>query len=435
MRTTLRTTSRTTLLLAVLVTVVAGGAAHGAPAPTLDELVAAGRRHALSTIEQTHVVTEAEAARDVATGALWPSLSATAGYTHNQYEVVVSIPRGTDAPLDATITPSDQLDATVQLTVPLLDLGSRRQIRAAEANVTASRAAQRATAVDVDRAVVRAYYQWLGGQALVQAARASEAAADSTLALTERRASAGLAVELDTARARAQRAHAQKAIADARLVVAGAVRQLSTLTGIRPDGDGPPLPEDVRPEAAVESFLSVTAQLPELATARAEREAALARAAVERAAYLPVVSAFARERLSNAAGFGDAFNWAAGVQLSWTLDRRIPARVAQTRAASAVSAVRLARVEQDARDRVIDAWDQVEALRAGAIAATAQVEAARLATTIAQNRNAEGTATLQQVIDAQADQLEGEVSLVRARADLAAARALLRIASGRGHRP
>jgi outer membrane protein TolC len=219
------------------------------------------------------------------------------------------------------------------------------------------------------------------------------------------------------------------------LIVAGARRQLVTLTGVRPDDDAPPLPADTGAEPAVERFLDGTAGLPELAAARANRDAAVALVAVDRAALVPTVAAFARERVTNAAGFGDAFNWAAGVQLTWSLDRRALGRVDQAAAAAATSALRVARAEQDARDRIVDAWDQVEALRAAAVAAAAEVDAVRLATTIAQTRNAQGTATLQQVVDAQAAQLDGEVGLVRARADLAAARALLRLAAGREAAP
>ena len=398
--------------------------------PSLRALLEAGHHHALSADEQSHVVAEQQAAREVAAGALWPSLTASAAYTRNQHEVTVAIPRGTDTPLNATITPLDQLDASLQLNVPLLDLSSRRQVTAAEADLSASRASLKSTMVEVDRGVVRAYYQWLGGQALVRTAQASQAAAVSTVAQTQQRATAGLSVELDLARARTQLLRTSKAIADARLIVAGAVRQLATLTGVRMDDDAPSLPESIDGEPPVEHFLGDATSAPEVDVANANRAAAQARAAANSDGYIPVISAFARERLSNATGFGDAFNWAAGVQLSWTLDRRTMGRVEQARAAESTNIVRVARAEQDARDRIVDAWDQVEALRAAAAAARAQAESAQLATQIAQTRNSAGTATTQQVTDALADQLDSEVQLVRARADLAAARALLRLAAG-----
>jgi outer membrane protein len=402
---------------------------HAAP-PALGELIDRAHRHALAAREQAGAVAEAEAAVAVAAGALWPALTASAGYVRNQHEVTVSIPRGDDPPLDATITPFDQLDVSLQLTVPLLDLASRRQRDAALAQRDAARASLGVTTAEVDRAVVRAYYQWLGGQALARAAAASAQAAASQVELVERRAGAGLALDLDLARARAQEARSRKAIADAKLAIAGAVRLLASLTGVRVEGEAPPLPQDAAAGPALATLAGGIAGLPELVSARASRDAAVARARAERGGLVPAISAFARERVSNAAGFGDAFNWAAGVQLTWQLDGRTLGRIEQGRAAEATSAVRLARADQEARDRLTDAWDQVEALREGVVAATAQAASSELAARIARDQQAQGTATPQQVIDAAAAALDAEVALIRARADLAAARALLQLAAG-----
>jgi outer membrane protein TolC len=82
------------------------------------------------------------------------------------------------------------------------------------------------------------------------------------------------------------------------------------------------------------------------------------------------------------------------------------------------------------RDRVVDAWHQVDALRAAAEATAAEVAAARLGAEIAARRLTDGTGTATDVVQAQSDQLTAEVGEIRARADLSAARALLRLAAG-----
>ncbi len=398
--------------------------------PRLDDFLRAGRGASLDRRERAAIADESAAAIEVARAALWPRLSATAGFTRNQHEVVVSIPTGAGT-TDATITPANQLEATVQLDIPVLDLGARRRVRAARATDEASQAQTRVTGAEVDRAIVRAYYQWVGGSALLDAATGAERTADDNLRVLTARASAGLAKDLDVARARAEVARAAQASADARVAIAGARRALVSLTGLEPGGAAPALAADLTVEAPVAGWLAEVEQLPEIAAATADRRAARAREDAERATLVPTVGLFARERLTNAAGFGEASAWAVGVTASWQLDRGTLARRRQTAAQTATGAVRVARASQAARDRVDEAWHQVEALRARVTAAAAQADADRLAATIAQDKLPLGQATTLDVVVAATDALDSDVALIQARADLAAARALLRLAAGR----
>lgn len=398
--------------------------------PGLDDFLRAGRSASLDVRERAAIADESAAAIEVAEAALWPRLSASGGYTRNQHEVVVSIPTGTGT-TNATITPSNQVEATVQLDVPVLDLGARRKLGAARAADEATQARTRVTRADVDRAIVRAYYQWVGGSALLEAAVGAERSADDNLRVLTARAGAGLAKDLDVARARAQVARATQTSADARAAIASARRSLIALTGLEPGGAAPSLASDIAAEAPVARWLADVDQLPELAAAAADRRAAVAREEAERATLVPTVGVFARERLTNAAGFGQAFSWAVGVTASWQLDRGTLARRHQTAAQTATGAVRLLRAGQDARDRVDEAWHQVEALRARVAAASAQAEADRLAATIARDKLPLGQATTLDVVVAATDALDADVALIQARADLAAARALLRLAAGR----
>lgn len=402
-----------------------------AQAQSLDDFLRASLRASLDIAEQAQVVEQRTAEVDLERGALWPSLATSASYTRNQNETVVFIPGMGDAPpFEATIVPRDQLDLTVTLNVPLVDVATWKRVAAAGANLEAARGTLEAHADEVERAVVRAFYQWVGNAALVRSAQVAEKAAQDNLAVVEQRAGAGLASALDVSRARAQVARARESIASAQLGVATAQRTLRTLTGIEPTGEAPPLPADLAPEAPIADWLSRAGSLPELRAAQASQRAAEASAQAERLGWLPTLSAFASERVTNAAGFGQADNWSAGLELSWLLDRRTLARHRLGQASAGASAVRVRRSAQDARDRITDAWNQVTAERARAEAAAAEVEAARQSVDVATTRFGGGTATQLEVIQAQRDAFAADVTLAAARANLAAARALLRLATG-----
>jgi outer membrane protein TolC len=401
-------------------------------APELASLITATQARALSVRGQAAAVGEREAATALERASLWPTLSVEAGYTRNQFDVVVQFPDEMGGTTEAPIVPQDQLVLTVQVTVPLLDLAARKRVAAAAAETTAARATLASTQTDATRAVVIAYHRWLGGIALMRAGRAAATAATATLNRTEARVAAQLSVELDVARARAQLAQARRAIAEAELIVVQARRELRTLTEVDVGewDDAARLPGGLEAEAPLDAWLADLATLPEVKAARAAEAASIATRQAERATLVPRVSAFAREQVSNASGFGEPAAWAAGLTLSWQLDRSSFARIAAARARQSSSAVRSELAATTARDRVVDAWQQVEALRATAEASTTEVTAARLGAEIAARRLTDGTGTATDAVQAQSDQLAAEVAEIRARADLSAARALLRLAAG-----
>lgn len=92
------------------------GALAAEPA-TLPEALAA-TRDALEAQEQRSEPAAARSRSASAALALAPSVSATAGYTRNQYAVVVELPNGTDTPDEAVITPIDQLDLRIEASLP-----------------------------------------------------------------------------------------------------------------------------------------------------------------------------------------------------------------------------------------------------------------------------------------------------------------------------
>lgn len=424
---------RYTTIAVVVLGVGSATVARAQPAPELKSLLQAARQHALPVQNQRASIAVAEANQGVTRGALWPSISASAGYTRNQFDVTVTIPRGTEPPIEATIQPLNQFAATVQINVPLFDLTARRQATAAAQQTKASRIALASVARNAERETIAAYYGWLGGQALRGAATASLQAANATLAVAQQRAAAGLATNLDLAKARASVARSNRALSEAALIINNATRRLRSLTGREINGDAPTLPTATTPPAStadLTTLLNQASTVPELQTARANSEAEAANVAANRASYLPKVEAFARESVTNAAGFANSAQWAVGVSLSWRFDRVAIAKVQAAQANASAARVREQVALQDAQDRINDAYQQAVDNQAAVVAAQAESESATLTATVTQNRATEGTATLVQVLDARADELDAQVTVIRARANLAAARALLALEAG-----
>ena len=150
------------------------------------------------------------------------------------------------------------------------------------------------------------------------------------------------------------------------------------------------------------------------------------------AALAPVLAASASERLTNATGFtGKVASYALGVNATWTLD---PAAYFGARAQSsarAVAEVREKRARQQASDDLHAAWQEVRAGIARARAARAESEASARAAALARERYKAGAATQLEVQQAERDAFNSEVARIGAQADLAYARAAVRLDSGR----
>ncbi len=276
-------------------------------------------------------------------------------------------------------------------------------------------------------AVATAYYQVVATRALGDAARRSRQAAEANLSRATARREAQLASELDVARAEAEIARAEQQIADAELQVSLAERSLEVLTGIVPDARPAAASEDdLHDERAVETHLGGIDSLPEVRAGDADvRAAGLARDAAW-AALAPVVSAFARERITNAAGFGPNAVWAVGVQASFTLDFLRPAQVGTRSRQVELAALRRERARRSAETRAIEAWNRVRSSIARARAARAEESSARRARDVAVSRLDAELGTQLDVFIAERDLFAAEASRIQAEADLAVARLALR---------
>jgi outer membrane protein TolC len=378
-------------------------------------------REALATVAQR----EAEAS--TAFGRLLPAFSAQGKYTRNQYEVALSM-----GEQSMTVQPYNQWDATLQLDVPLVDLAGHSRYRAQQALTDAARAAQDASALEVQKQVVRNYYQVLGATSLVESSLRSLEVAKSNAKLVADRTDAGVASELDLQRANARIERANQDVSDAQLVLVLARRNLATLTGLVPLPvlDAPS--DELHEEAPLATWLDRHGtQSPAVRQAKSQVQAAEANATAARLGYLPTLSANAQERLTNATGFsGRASSYSLAAVLSWKLDFTLnPTISAQVAAADAAQA-RQDRARLTTMDQIHESWQRVKTGIVKCRAARAEATSARKASTLAADRYAAGVGTQLDVIQAERDAFSADVASIQADAELASARALLRLNAG-----
>lgn len=360
-----------------------------------------------------------------ARGRLLPSVTASGGYTRNQYPGEITVPGSTDA---VVIQPVDQLDATFRLDVPLVDGPA---IAATLAAARCRDAAFDGRDDDVDAALLQLVRDVHDALAARDAVAASLAALDAQTAVAvqlDQRVSAGTATRLDALRAQSDLARAQEELTSARATAAAAERRVSARTG-------QPLPDAVPARATPAGDLEAGALAsPSVRSAEATLSCRAAQVGEVAAGYAPRLAGFAQERLTNATGFvGEPAVWSAGVQASWTLvdggsrEGRLAAASAARREAEAT----LAAARQSALDTLADARDELGAATDGLTAATAREAASAEAARLAAERFGLGLATGVEVSLATRDAADAAVNLARARARYAIAVEALRVAAGR----
>lgn len=409
-----------------------------ASAQSLTAVLAAARDHAIDVREAEALREEARAAVDEGRARLLPSFTATGAYQRNEYEVIVTIPTGAD-PVNAVITPYDQLSATLTVSVPIVDLSAWETFFASERSADAASARAESAVFDASLATATAYYQLVAAHAVLTSAERARATAEDNLAYVTSRLSSGLGSELDQARAAADLARAGQTVAEADLQVVLAARNLEVLTGVEPSGEELTLVRgsSLEGEGELDDWLAHLSRLPSVRAASLDREAAERSRDAAWMALLPTVSGAASERLTNAAGFGPEAQWSLSVTATFTLDFGRSATIGAREDAVAVASVREERALTDAETRVREAFHRVRSLLARVEAARAGTAASERGVTVAHARYEAGTGTALDVSNAERDRFAAEVSEIQAEADLLLQRALLRIRTGvaLGERP
>lgn len=179
-------------------------------------------------------VAEARAQAGVAKSELFPSVGATASASRNRQRAIAVSPGPAKSPLLVPIEFNNYqggFDASWELDV----FGRvRRSVQAANADARAAQEARRAILVTVLGEVGRSYVELRGLQLRLDIAESNIKIQQDTLELTQARAKAGLATELDVARARAQLETTQSVVPSLQSGIETSIHRLSVLLGEEP---------------------------------------------------------------------------------------------------------------------------------------------------------------------------------------------------------
>jgi multidrug efflux pump len=392
--------------------------------------------------EQTR---QAESRPGQAWALVQPKLSANASYTFNQHEAVLDfaamVPEellpllGEDFSSEPTVIQAKrQASASFSVVQPLFNGEALPLLSAAYKTAEAARLDEQARRQQVQAGVARAFY----GLALAREggalAEAAVLAAERHLGLAERQVAAGLAPARAMVQARLSLAQAERERAQAQASLVSAGQAFHRLTGLPADS------EPVLPSAAAALPATLSAAEADALGKRDDLQAAELRARIARNSYqskalgfLPVIDARFTEAWSNVAGFtGENWTWMVVLQANWTLwDGGL--RLSQL--GEQQSMVRMAelshqRQQQEVREAVRNAWQELERARASLSAVEAELALAEENVQLAERAFQAGTATWLEVSDASLGLDRARIGLLRERMNLDLAAIQLQVAAG-----
>lgn len=364
---------------------------------------------------------------------LLPRLETSASYRRNDPVVDFELPAAPDKDSDViTFTPQNQLEASVQLEVPLLHWSAFARVLEAGNESDSARLFAVAERLKLERRVAAAYHAWIGADALAQANTRALRVAEEASVVVRARAEAGTVTTLERSRAEAEVERARARAADAEELRISAARRLTTLCATALPSTPTLDPDPLLPERPLDGWLADAKRLPGVAAAAAAAEAASARAVGVWATLAPNLSAVAAERLTNANGFGPVNTFYAGLQVRWALDASVASRALSAQAGVIAAQARTQAAVEDAREAIEEAWQRVHARSAKLIAARRVLAASQEAAGAAHERFEAGSLSLLDVVSADRDVLLADVELIQAELDVKQARVDLRIAAGQG---
>ena len=316
--------------------------------------------------------------------------------------------------------------------MPLIDLAGFQRVSAAKTSAQASAHQLEATRLQVEGQAVQDYYQVVANLALVAASSAALDVSRESFRLAQARYQAGSAAALEVDRARADVEQQVQQLAAAELQVALTARALESASGVEPDlSSVVRLSDDLHPEGNLDAFEGGLSRLPAVAAATASTNAAEKQADAQRLALAPSVAGSFTERGTNAPGFtGHEWSYQAAVTATWSFDLTNIADIRSQEAAVDAARARELRTVLSSRDSIHREWNTIVAGIARSRSARAGLEAARHAAAQARERYRAGTITQLDLLQAQRDAFNAEVSRIQSDADLVNARAQLRLSTG-----
>lgn len=365
--------------------------------------------------------------------ALLPTLSVSAGWTNNQFEAAATIPTGaTTPPARLVIIPQNQFDGVFRVDLPLVNVPLWFRTLASDQAQAAAAEKEKAGKDGVRLQVTQAFFNYAASLKVHDAAKRSAQVAQAQLELIQTRSEAGAATELDVLRARAEVQRTKQLVADTATAIAITGRLLSTLSGLDAGPDvQTPAADPAEGHEPVETLVARVDELPQVKAARLDVANVNRLATAQTLALVPLLNAQFTERLTNATGFaGQVASYNGGINLTWRLDAPTFQAMEVQRINERSAQLGVERAQNTARDQIFNASQRLDAAQLKVGAAKAQLDAARRAAQVAQDRYAVGAATQVEVIQADRDLFGAEVNEITALTELASARAVLRLSAG-----
>jgi outer membrane protein len=348
-----------------------------------------------------------------------PGFNLSGGFTEN---VIVQ--------QNSFVAPARSLNGSAQFSVPLYQGGAvRNSVRAAETRVEAGRATLRGTEADLFTSVVGAYMDVIRDEAIVGLNQQNVRVLDINLRASRDRFQVGDLTRTDVAQSEARLALAQAQLQSAEARLIASRETYIRIIGAPPVAleQPPTLPNlPASPEAAVAAAMS---QNPVLIAAQRQRDAARFDVGVAHAQRLPRLAAVAGGNYFNylgSLGTGTTFN---GVQsgssatggLSVTLPIFQGGRPgAQVRQAQALESQAIENTTATERGVIAAARSSYASWRSSnevIVSSETAVRANRLSLEGVRAENSVGTRTILDILNAEQELLNSQVTLVSARRD------------------
>ncbi|HWJ58967.1 MAG TPA: TolC family outer membrane protein [Sphingomicrobium sp.] len=399
-----------------LISISASLLATSAHADTLrDALVSAYRTNPTLTA-QRETLKGTDAGVAIARAAGRPQVSATVGVNRDLTRSGI-LDSGSKGP---TVT------GGVDLSVPLFTGGAtRNSIRAAETRVEAGRATLRAVEGDVFVQAVSAYMDVIRDRAIVELNENNVKVLDTNLQATSDRFQIGDLTRTDVAQseARLQLGRSQLALAEGRLTSSEATYR--QVVGHPPGQLAPPPPLPPLPGTADEAVRIALANNPDLLSITRQASAAGFDVNVARAGRLPTLSGVVSGTYVNSLGGADSGFPTSGTQTTAGLNARIPvfqgglpsARIRQAQAQEGQLLEQVVGTERAVVAAARSAFANYEAAQRAIQSNTVAVQANELALEGARAERSVGTRTVLDVLNAEQELLNSQVTLVTAKRD------------------
>ncbi|HEU5067304.1 MAG TPA: TolC family outer membrane protein [Sphingomicrobium sp.] len=401
------------LILPSLVAALATGAAS---ADTLREALVSAYETNPTLTAQRQALKGTDAAVAAAKAQGRPTVSATAGLNENLASSGVLIATGSNA----------TVNAGVDLSVPLFNGGAvRNGVQAAKIRVLAGRETLRGVEGTVFTDAVTAYMDVIRDRAIVELNQNNVKVLETNLQATQDRFQIGDVTRTDVAQSQARLELGRSDLATAQGRLTSSEENYRRVIGHEPGDLQPPPPLPPLPATADEAVQIALAANPDLHAIRYQAAASAYDVRVAEASRLPTLSGVASETYVKSLG-GSRSNFpTAGNQITAGLSARVPlyqgglpsARIREAQSQQGQLLEQSVGTERSVIDQARSAFATFKAANDAIASEQVAVQANQLALEGARAEQTVGTRTVLDVLNAEQELLNSQVSLVTARHD------------------